>query len=196
MAYTFDIVRLHGLDENNEVSASRVSASGHFPIMQYGHMSVHQDRMCVASYYDSAVATTAPLMVHVKASTGYEIHSHFSVAASGGVKAELYEHESTAITSSGTAMTVCRFNRGSTVGDSDRTFTFYDAVESSAGTLLMTAHNGGTTSPTPNSNPIGGAVSAGEEFIFPANTSKSYIVKLTPDADNTKLTFIHEYYEV
>lgn len=187
---------IQGTNEYGTQSEVKVSASGHIPVIQYGHRAAHEDGMCVASYYDSDVDTSAPLLILVQTDTAWELHSHFRVTASGGLKSQLYEHESSAISSTGTAMTVARFNRESTVADTDRVFTYRDATESSAGVLLMEAHNGGSTAPRPVSSPIGGSQQSGEEFIFPENSGKSYLIKLTPDGDNTKISFMHEYYEV
>lgn len=185
---------IHGTNEYGGESEAKVSASGHIATIEYAHRAVHEDGFAMASYYDSDVDTSAPLKIHIKTTTDWEIHSHFDVSASAGAVIRLYETETTAVVTTGNAMTLCRMNRGSTV--SGRVFSYYDAVESSAGTLLFTQHNGGTTAPTPSASPIGGGARNGEEFIFPANTSKSYILSITPDADNTKIGVVHEYYEV
>jgi hypothetical protein len=92
-------------------------------------------------------------------------------------------------------MTVCRVHRGSTVGDTVRIFTYYTPTISSAGTLLLTQHNGGTTAANPNASIVGGGTRNGEEFILPAS-GKPITLTVTPDANATKVNVTHEYYEV
>jgi hypothetical protein len=184
-----------GADEFGGVAAAKVSKSGHLGMWEYAHRAAHEDGFAIASLYSTGVLTTAPLVLLARGSTDYEIHSHFDVMASGGAKMEIHQHASTAVTANGTAMTVCRVHRGSTVGDTERIFTYYTPTISSAGTLLLTQHNGGTTATTPQASIVGGGTRNGEEFILPASGSPITIT-ITPDANATKIGFFHEYYEV
>ena len=184
-----------GENEYGGYTKAKVSASGHVAEIEYAHRAAHEDGFCFASYYSTGVGTTAPLVILVKPSTAYSIHSHFDVMASGGALMQIHERASTSVTTEGTVLTVCRVNRSSTIGDTDRPFTWHTPTLSSAGTLLLTQHNAGTTARGPQTSIIGGGTRSGEEFILP-KSGDPLTITVTPDADATKVGVVHAYYEV
>ena len=162
-------------------------------VIQNAHHEVHEDQMIVASLYDTDVDTTAPLVIHVKPTTGSVIHGSIDVVADAGGVLRIYETVSSAITSDGTALTAMRYNRAGTTPDTDDGVTYHTPTESSAGVLKFIAHNGGSTAKNPSKSPAGGDHEHGQEFNIPANGSP-LILTFTPDQDDTKVSVVHQYY--
>ena len=166
---------------------------GKIAVIQNGHHEAHEDELVIASLYDNDVDTTAPLVIHLKPSTGDVIHCILSFTADAGGVLRIYETESTAITGDGTALLHMRYNRAGNTGDTEDVHTYHTPTESSAGVLRFISHNGGSTAGTPKETPAGGDHEHGEEFVIPPNVSP-LLFTFTPDQNATKVSVLHRYY--
>src|SRR6056297_1739355 len=117
MAYTYN-THLTGVDENGSNTKVKISAAGRVPEISFTHMSVHEDGILVASDYTSSVST-AGIVYLVKAPTGKELHCEWLIEANGPVQVDLKEALSTSVTDDGTGITQSRYNRNSTISDTD-----------------------------------------------------------------------------
>ena len=192
-----------GLGANNARSIQGKGVSGAYSEVEVdggrmatidnNHHGVHEDEIIVASMFDTGVDTTAPLVIHVKPTTDSAIHGTFDFTADAGGVLRIYETESTAVTSDGTALLAMRYNRAGNTADTDSVHSYHTPTESSAGVLKFVSHNGGSTAKNPSASPAGGDHGHGEEFNIPAN-GKPLILTFTPDQDDTKVSVIHQYY--
>jgi len=190
-----EIRRIRGEDESSAASEMKVSKSGRIPTIEYAHMAVHEDGLCIATYFTSAAPSSAATTILVQTTGTYDLHSYFDIVGTVGLKVELYETGSSNVTAPGSSATVCRLNRNSTIPDSSRQFTYSGPTLSTSArdSLLYIRHNGGSTSAQGNAQVFGGASRNGEEFVLVPG--QAYVIDITPEIAG-KVSFVHEYYEV
>ncbi len=142
------------------------------------HYKVHQGDFYSVSDYDSDVDILSPKYWHIK-TPDTSVRFHVSIKVSGSLAGLVDFFENPTLSNDGTSLTPNNNNRNS-VKTSSLSF-YYDP----------TVSNDGTNQPA---SKIGGGVRTGSEFILKQNMS--YIVKFTPAADNTAVSFTCEFYEV
>lgn len=160
-------------------------------MIEYAHQAVHSDILVIATHYDADIDGPGESMViYVKPTTGIEMHSVFTVEASGPALLSLYDNP--VVTSPGTEVLHMRCNGWST---KDLVTTYHTPSVSDNGTLVWRQRiPGNTGSGGSGTGRIGGSTRTGEELIVPA--SQSRLVVVTPEAANTHVSFANEYYEV
>ena len=186
--------RLSGDNEYGRPSRMKISAAGRMPTIDFAHFAVHDDSFVFAT--DVTSASTADRSYHIKPIAGGALHSILGFTATAGASLELMEIPSSDVTVAGTAITHTRANRGSAVGSTGRLTTYHTPTYSTGdAVVIMRAHNGGTATAQGNTLNIGGGARPGEELIFPSTAGKSWVLKVTREAAS-KISFIHEYYDV
>jgi len=161
-----------------------VKARANIPIE---HHMVHKGKYFFVTDYDDDVDIAAPKYWHIKTpNTATRIHFVLMISTDLGAIIEFFESPTT--TADGTQLTAYNADRNSA---NTPTSTFYkDPTVSADGTLLQ-KDRVGTYQPITR---IGGHIRNATEFILKQNTA--YLVKVIPDADNTKVSLNIEFYEV
>jgi len=161
--------------------------SSTLPVLQLEHYKVHLGKYYTTTEYDGDVDIASPKIWHI-ATPNTTTRAHIIFAISSDIAGTIEFFEGPTIITSGTGLTPRNNDRTA----SDTTvFKFWTGpTVSASGTLLQTDRIG-TYKPQTR---IGGNLRQAAEFILAQN--QSYLVKYTTDADNGKITFNGEYYEV
>lgn len=158
--------------------------------IEFAHDAVHQDTFVTASEYVADLDIAVPRVYYIKPLEDFELHCVFNIQASAPCKVQIYEDPYA--TAEGTALLHMRHNRKSDILYSERETTFHTPTTTEDGTLILETYTGGSGT-NPN-NQIGGATRPGEEIVL--NPAMPYRIVVTATADNTKMSFANEYYEV
>ncbi len=138
--------------------------------------------------YDSDVDIAAPKIVRITApNTATRIHLIVFVSGDGGFLFEFYEDPS--INAAGAALT--EYNNERNSANAATATTFEDTTTEAPnndGTLLDASYSGG------EKKRVSGDIGSRDEWVLKQN--EDYLVKVTADADNTKITVILKWYEV
>lgn len=162
-------------------------------VMDYSHYMVHDGQMYNASYVNLTV--TASSFYEVLMVTGAkEPHINIGVDFGAAGRAWLYgdvTYTSDTTTSYGTALTIMNMKRSST-NTPDMTMYIAGSTPSwTASTLLYDESFGAATN---KSNPVGGGVRQGTEWVLKPNTK--YLLRLTNiSAATASASFQAQFYE-
>jgi len=172
--------------EKEEADQTDVKAKARTTI-EIEHSKVHQGKFYFVTDYDTSVDTASPKYWHVKTpDSATRIHCVLAITTNLGAVIEMFENPT--LTGNGTALTVNNADRNS--ANTSSCLFYYDPTASADGTLLQKDRTG-TYQPVTR---LGGHIRQATEFILKQNTS--YLVKVTPDADDTEVSFNAEFYEV
>ncbi len=161
--------------------------SSTLPVIQTEHYEVHKGNYFTVTEYDADVDIVGPKIWHISTpDTALRAHTIFSVTSDTAGTVEFWEGPT--ITNSGTGLTPRNNDRTSS---DTTTFKFWTGPTVSASGTLLQVDRIGTYKPQTR---IGGKLRQYSEFILAQN--QSYLLKFTTDADNGKVTFNGEYYEI
>jgi len=152
------------------------------------HHEIHEGNHYTCNVLDEDVDIAAPKIVRCTApNTSTRIHWVTEVSTDGAAKVEFFEEPT--INVAGSDMTENNNDRNS--GNAAELVCREDATTTDDGTLLFSRFIGGTG--------VGGSSTSGElgtrqEWIL--KQGAEYITKVTVDADDTKVTINHGWYEV
>lgn len=161
-----------------------VKARANIPIE---HHMVHKGKYFFVTDYDSDVDIATPKYWHIK-SPNSTTRIHLVIMLTTDLAAVIEFFESPTTTDDGTQLTAYNADRNST-NTPTATF-YYDPTVSADGTLLQKDRLGTDKPPSR----LGGHIRNATEFILKQNTA--YLVKISPESDNTKISLNIEFYEV
>lgn len=178
-------VRLY--DPENEVEGEIDAVEGSLIQIDNVHHAVHDGDHYQACVFDGDVDTGSPKYVRITTpDTTVEQHIIIDVSANGGFLFEFYENPT--INAAGNAVTVLNNNRRST--NTSTTLTKEDCTTEAPnndGTLMCGGYSGGEKRKA--------TAEAGSRTEWILERNEDYIVKVTPDADNTKVMINMAWYE-
>lgn len=167
---------------------SRLDKSTTDVFINWIHHLVHAGRLYTISDIDVDVDVATP-KEYLFIPLAEETHIAFQVFATGGITLELFE--GTTVSDNGSALTAQNNNRVHRA-KSPQMQSFQDPTVTAPGTLLLTEKAGisaltpiGTTVAQPRQE---------EEVVF--DDGLLYLLRFTPDADGTLVSFISSFYEV
>ena len=170
----------------NTISAMD-SVSSTLPVIQIEHYEVHEGHYFTVTEYDEDVDIAVPKVWHIATpDTALRAHIVFSISSDTAGLIELWEGAT--ITNSGTGLTPRNNDRTSS---DTTTFKFWTGPTVTASGVLLQTDRIGTYKPQTR---VGGNLRQYAEFILAPN--QSYLLKFTTDANDGKVTFNGEYYEV
>ncbi len=158
--------------------------------IEYPHFAVHQGFLWEATYYDNDVDIAGPLQFALSTvDVPKEVHIDFDVDVSGGVTMEIIEAPT--ITDLGVVVPIFNYNRRLAPFKNVGLFGIYrDSVYTGGtGTVVATLRAGSSAG---GNNRVSGTIRSGAERVLGENTQ--YILKITPDADGTKVGVRFEFY--
>lgn len=158
--------------------------------IEYPHFAVHQGFLWESTYYDGSVDIASPLQFALTTiDVPVEVHLDFDVEVSGVVTMEIIETPT--ITNMGTVVPVFNYNRKLAPFKNVGLFGIYrDSVYTGGtGTVISTLRGGSTAG---GNNRISGTIRSGAERVLRPDTN--YILKITPDANDTKVGVRFEFY--
>jgi len=157
------------------------------PTIEFEHHMVHDGYSYSVSDHDSSVDIASPKYWHIiTPNTAKRCHVKIAVISDHAALVEFFENPTT--TANGTALAAYNNDRNS-INATTMSF-YYDPTVTADGTRLVVEYIG-TYNPKTR---IGGSSRAETEFILKQN--EQYLVKVTPENDNTKVTVQIEFYEV
>jgi len=155
------------------------------------HHEIHEGNYYSATVIDTDVDTAAPKYVRITApNTAARIHFTGMVYATAAGLVEFYENPT--LNAAGTAVTIFNNDRNS-IKTATATV-FYDTTTQAPnndGTRIDAGRVGGAARPNFR---IGGETARRNEWIL--KQAEDYILKFTPDADNTEFITVLSWYEV
>lgn len=176
--------------EGEGLNLLHISKSGRMPTIEYAHMAVHEDGFVTASEYVGDLDIGGPRRYHIQALEGFKLHSVFLIKTSAACRVQIYEAPT--VTVAGTRLTHMRNNRNSPIADTARDTTYHTPTTTDNGTLIYDSYTGGQGGNL--AQRAGGESREGQEIILKSDTP--YLIVITAVADNTIMSFNHEYYEV
>ena len=163
------------------------TVSSTLPVIQLEHYKVHKGKYFTVTEYDGDVDIVAPKVWHVSTPDNtLRAHVIFAISSDTAGLVELWEGPT--ITNSGTGLTPRNNDRTATDATS---FKFWTGPTVTTSGILIQTDRIGTYKPQTR---VGGNLRQYAEFILAQK--QSYLLKFTTDADNGKVTFNGEYYEV
>ena len=149
--------------------------------ISWEHHLVHHKKMFSISDEDASVDTNAPKYWMIKLDADAEsLHFKSEIIGTAGIKAELFETPT--ITNDGSALAIVAMNRIRPLRTLEGVTAFYDTTVSGDGDRLAVARAGGD-----KKNQPGGEARATVEWVM--ETALDYIIKVTPVANGTTITF-------
>lgn len=184
------LVDIDGLPMELDSIASGRPTYGYQVFVEVEHHKIHEGAHFTKQLCDYEVDIASPKYVLLRApDTATRIHQNMEVSASGAINIQLFEDPS--LNSDGTPLVVYNNDRNSLL--TPEMLLFEDPDVLSDGIDDIVTHCVGTPG-------IGAAFSIGgnsrreRELIFKQNTD--YVVKVTPDANDTIVSICVEWYEV
>lgn len=159
---------------------------GH-PIIGTVHTQVHQGLVFIATDYDADVDIAAPKYWQIKTASGVFPHVKIQLAVSGAGRVQFFENPT--LNADGTELTERNLNRN--VSDAAQTTVYFDPNVAADGTEIADEYiPGGGRLQTR----IGSMARMNSEWVL--KDDEDYLIKFTPDADNTIVAIEVEWYEV
>lgn len=158
--------------------------------IDYAHHEIHDGSSFIYNDYDEDVDTASPKRYRIT-TPNTAAWAHLVMEVTANAAGTLIFYEDPSINAAGSAGTVYNLNRNSSTANT--TLVKYDTTTQAPnndGTVLWQDYIG--TTGKPNSS-FGGSATTRVEFILKQN--EDYILKFTPDADNTKLWVRFIWYE-
>lgn len=159
--------------------------------IEYAHWACHKDTIVSANYLTNLLTNGNILNILIKVPADLEHHSVFIIEADASATVDIYE--GTTVSADGTSIIHTRNNRYSTKNNITN---YHTPTITDDGTLIyqtkIFAPNVGA-----NSRQTGGDKQTGRfgsEWILKPDTN--YLVRVSPDANNTDVFYLNEYYEV
>ncbi|MBU1173048.1 MAG: hypothetical protein KKD44_26090 [Proteobacteria bacterium] len=152
------------------------------------HHKIHEGKFFSISIIDTDVDTEAPKYLRITApNTSTRIHFTGQVYVTAASLIEFFEDPT--ISTAGDALTEYNNNRNS--DNPSTATTFEDTTVSNDGTRIDSGRAGGAARPNFR---IGGETARRNEWIL--KQGEDYVLKITPDADNTEVVVSLTWYEV
>lgn len=155
--------------------------------IDFDHHEIHEGCHFTATVYDADVDIAAPKYVRVTApNTATRIHMILFVSGDGGFLFQFYENPTLLAAGAG----VTAYNNDRNSGNAATATVFQDTTTqgpNNDGTLLDASYSGG------EKKRVSGDIGSRDEWIL--KQDEDYLVKVTADADNTKITVIAKWYE-
>jgi len=179
-------VRLY--DPESDFESQLDSVEGSLISIDNVHHAIHDGEHFQACIFDSDVDIAAPKYIRITTpDTTVGQHIIIDVSADGGFLFEFYENPT--INAAGSAVSIHNNNRRST---NTSTSNVYEDTTTQApnndGTRLCGGYSGGEKKKA--------TAEAGSRTEWILKQNEDYIVKITPDADNTRIMANLAWYEV
>ena len=165
----------------------KVDKSKRMGTIEFAHMATHDDVLVTASDYVADVDIAAPLNYRIQPAAGVDLHAVLVIGASGPCLIEVFRGPTA---SGGTSVLYMRHNQNSAKVTAE--VLFRNPTVGATGTKVYQTRLPGTTGGQPSSR-IGGQTRADEEMVIPA--ASPMLIRITAEADNTKVSLEMEYYE-
>ena len=165
----------------------RDSVTGAVKTIDSVHAEIHEGEHFIVTIYDGDVDNAAPKYLRITTpNTSTRCHLITAVSGSGGVLYEFYEDPT--LLAAGAALTEYNNDRNSATAATATTFEDTTTQgPNNDGTLLDAGFSGG------EKKRVSGESGSRDEFILKQN--EDYLVKVTADDDNTKITITLKWYE-
>ena len=154
--------------------------------IDFPHHEIHEGNHYTADVFDNSVDIAAPKIVRLTTPASLNPHLITNVSGNGGFLMEFYENPT--VNAAGTGITI--HNNDRTSGNTSICTVFQDTttqVPNNDGTLLVGGYSGGERKKS--------TAESGQRQEWILKASEDYLVKVTPDANGTKINVVLAWYE-